>query len=94
MPPKKAHFGNRGSIAKVAKEKLPVAKAGAMTTTATIVTMAAAMDHDRTGGIANTTTGVATAPPRTMVDVMADGALAPMAHPRRIQGTVIILSHR
>ena len=75
-----------------------VGKAGATTTTATAVTMAPAMDHVRTvgdcGRWSDTTVGVATAPPGTMVYVIADGALAPMAHPRRIQGAVVVLSHR
>ena len=90
MPPKKARFGN---LAKAAKENA-VGKAIDMMSAAT-VTMTAAMDHDPTGGMTGTMTGVATAAPGTMVDeVMSDGALAHMAHPLRIQGTVIVLSHR
>ena len=84
-------------MAKVAKANaVAKAPAVAMTTGAT-VTMTAAMDHDPTGGMAGTMTGVATTTPGTMVDdleVTTDGALAPMAHPHPIQGTVIVLSHK
>ena len=80
-------------MAKAANEK--VAKAVDMMTGATTVTMTAAMDRDPTGGMADTTTGVATAAPGTMVDEVAtDGALAPMAHPLRTRGSVVGLSHR
>ena len=89
MPPKKARFGN---LAKAAKENA-VGKAIDMMSAAT-VTMTAAMDHDPTGGMTGTMTGAATAAPGTMVDATTDGALAPMAHPRPIQGTAIVLSHR
>ena len=72
------HVSEILAVAKVAKEK--VAKVGAMTTTATTAAMAAAMDHDQTGGMSDTATGVTTAPPGTMVDVMTDVALAPIWH--------------
>ena len=84
------------AVAKAAKEKVvKVVTMHTTTTTAATVTMTAAMDHVPTGGMTDTATGVATAAPGTMVDeVMSDGALAHMAHPLRIQGTVIVLSHR
>ena len=81
------------AVAKAANES--VIKAVAMMTTATTANMTAAMDHVPNGGMTGTTTGVATAAPGTMVvEVMTDGALAPMAHPLRTQGAVIVLSHR
>ena len=86
------------AVAKAAKEK--VVKAAATATTAAAVTMSAAMDHVPAEGMAGTAApGVASAAPDpgTMVDVvMADGALAPMAYPLRIQEAVImiVLSHR
>ena len=54
----------------------------------------AAMDHDRTGDMADTTTGEAgVAPPGTMEDAMAAGALTG-DHLRPTHGTAIVLSHR
>ena len=63
-----------------AKAENKKVKAGAMTTAAT-ETMTAAMDHGRTGDMADTATGeAAMGPPGTMEDAMADGALAPGDH--------------
>ena len=94
MPPKKARFGNRGG------SKAGIGKGGKC---GRYDNYRKHRDYDRgygsrsIGGMADTTTGVAiaTEAPGTMVDkVMTDGALAPMAHPLRTQGTVIVLSHR
>ena len=95
MPPKKARFENRGG-GKGGKGK-GGGKGGRYNDRNYC-------DYDRgyiitdrvpTGGMTDTMTGVATATPETMVDqVTTDGALAPMAHPRPIQGTAIVLSHR
>ena len=81
-------------MAKVAKVEKgnTVAKAIAMMIAATVMTMTAATDHDLTGGMTGTMTGVVA--PGTMVDATADGVLAHIAHPRPIQATAIVLSHR
>ena len=81
-------------MAKVAnaEKENTVVEAIAMIIAAIVMTMTAATDHEPTGGMTDTMTGAVA--PGTMVDATTDGALAHMAHPRPIQGTAIVLSHR
>ena len=82
------------AVAKAAKGKVVKAAATAAATTTATAAITAAMDHVPAGGMADTATGVAAAPGIIVDKVMPGGDLAPMAHPLRIQGTMIVSSHR